>query len=84
MTKLSPQEERLRAAFDKDGATLYGVDVRIDAMYEAVMEAPRGALSVRRAQMRLGTVISKVNKKVKGEKIIPGELKHTYRIVRDA
>lgn len=59
----------------------YGVDVSIDRMYEATMGQGRGNMPLRKAQMHLGAVVSRVNKKTTtGEKIIPGDLKHTYRL----
>ena len=59
----------------------YGVDVSIDRMYEATMGQGKGNMPLRKAQMHLGAVVSRVNKKTTtGEKIIPGDLKHTYRL----
>lgn len=61
----------------------YGIDVTIDRMYEATMGQGRGSMPLRKAQMHLGAVVSRVNKKTTtGEKIIPGDLKHTYRLTR--
>lgn len=57
------------------------VDVSIDRMYEATTGQGRGNMPLRKAQMHLGAVVSRVNKKTTtGEKIIPGDLKHTYRL----
>lgn len=56
-----------------------GTDVGIDGIYVAVFgDTPN---DTRVAQQRLGSVVSKVNRKRTDCKIEPGALKRTYRLV---
>jgi hypothetical protein len=88
---LSPTQERIVTLLRQYA----GQDVAIPRIYEAAYrvkvctELEDGrvmhSLSVRYMQQRIGPFISKANKRLVGERIVPGELKKTYRLVsRDA
>lgn len=68
------QKRRLLAAlreFDTD----YGIEHLFDLAFG------KRELSLRDKQQRLGSVICRLNGTVHGERIVPGEQRHTYRKV---
>lgn len=75
---MSATTDKLVAYLHEHG---HNTDVAIVDLYYVARGAT--ARNVRYAQQYLGAFISRINRKVlKGEKIIPGQVKHTYRIVR--
>ena len=77
MIKLSPLEQKLFDALDNQR----NQDVAIDALHAAVYGARENAPGeVRDMQMQLGTLISRINRKMKKARIEPGRLKKTYRL----
>lgn len=57
----------------------YEKDVKIAAIHDKLYSDTNDTLP-RTPQQRVGAIISKVNKKLSGERITPGELKQTYRL----
>lgn len=64
-------------------ATLYeclNADVGVNMLYRLAYEGERLA-SNRTMQQRLGPIIARINRKLPdGHRIVPGELKRTYRL----
>ena len=58
----------------------FGKDVKIKDMYYALYGVPDAYTSIRDMQQKLAPIISRVNKKMFGQEIKPGELKQTYRL----
>ena len=59
-----------------------GKDVALDDLHKAAYgEAKPPAWLNRRMQQRMGPLISRINEKLPCHKIVPGELKRTYRLV---
>lgn len=79
--KLSPQENRLHMAFLLKG---FGVDVPISILHEVTYATASGVgLDDTAQQARLGPIITRFNRKMKGRLlVVPGKLKRTYRLVR--
>ena len=67
---------------DAKGKAITGTDLPILDVYAVAYAMPRAAvrMAARQAQMSLGSVISRINKKLKKERIEPGKLKQTYRL----
>lgn len=58
-------------------------DIPIVDMYKsAYPDSSVNHIKVRVMQQRLGSVIARANKKLTSERIIPGQLKQTYRLER--
>lgn len=65
-------------------------DVAIDTLYNHVFDGPHYVqlegerhelvYTSRDMQQRLGPVIARLNLKLRGQRIVPGELKRTYRL----
>ena len=82
---LAPQEERcFKVLLGK-----VNEDVPIYVIYEAVFQNPvhvvqQGVLILgltsRTMQQRLGTILSRVNKKLARGRVRPGDVKQTYRL----
>lgn len=75
--KLTARENELYGYFG-----LYDVDVPIAEMHDKLY--PEGDTDGRTPQQRLGALISRINKKLTGERIVPGNLKRTYRLTRQS
>lgn len=81
MKELSELQKRLYAVFKTPN-----VDVSIYAMYYAVYLdgiVPKDAIvvtTVRDMQQKLGPVLQRLNAKLEGQRIEPGQLKRTYRL----
>lgn len=74
---LSEQEQRLASYM---AGRPYGTDIPISELYYAVFDADYTDFRV--AQQRLGSVVSKINRKRSECKIEPGRVKRTYRLER--
>lgn len=72
-------------------AEVPNTDVAIYKLYEAayqtnvhVLQGPKGVLSLgvqpRTMQQRLGSVIARINEKLDTGRVVPGQLKQTYRL----
>lgn len=81
MTQLSPYEQTL---YDYLLAQGFERDTRIQTLYEYVHVLCAGSKrpSPRVMQQRLGAIITRINRKLEGEKIVPGDVKRTYRLTR--
>ena len=79
--KLSPLQQKVHALLSKKPDS----DVNINAMYVAAYGAGDfnrvSRWPSRQVQQRMGPLISRINAKLTGEAIKPGELKRTYRLV---
>lgn len=79
--KLSPLQQSIFNAFHK-----FEEDVAIPSLYTlatAKSFALNGAApDMRTMQQYLGPHITRINDKLKASKIVPGQLKQTYRMVR--
>lgn len=73
--ELSPLQDRLYAVFEahKDE------DISISDLYE-VAYGTDATLSVRDKQQRLAPIFARINEKLTGQRIEPGQLKRTYRL----
>lgn len=62
-----------------------GKDVTIEDMHDAAYGATQPDLfagwTSRQIQQRMGPLISRINAKLPRHKVVPGELKRTYRLV---
>lgn len=60
-------------------------DVNIPTMWQVVYDtserAPRLRKTVRDMQQGLGPYIARINEKLDGQRIVPGALKRTYRLI---
>lgn len=79
---LPPVQAKLYAA------VLHREDVKIEEIYAAMRDpaAVPQHTSVRDQQMWLGPYLTKLNRRLKnyGLRIVPGQLKGTYRLIRPA
>lgn len=80
--KLSDREKRIFSLFWRKG---FEVDIPIDKMYEKYVkcevEEYKRTQVTRRRQMAIGMAVTRINRKLKGTKIVPGALKRTYRLI---
>lgn len=80
VTKLSATQQRLYDAFKDKPDT----DIAISAMYDATYRGEERTNSLvftdRYMQQRLGPIVQRLNKKLDGQRIEPGQLKRTYRL----
>lgn len=83
-----PLTDRERRVFDLLNSPP-DVDVEIYKMYEAMSQSQvhlfqNGVLLLgitpRTMQMRLGSVIARINDKIEKGKVVPGQMKQTYRL----
>lgn len=80
-SRFSAREQSVFSLFWKIGR--FNADVPIDKMY---MKYHQDGLrfahtSPRARQMSIGMVVTRINRKLKGTKIVPGALKRTYRLI---
>ena len=81
--KFSVREKRVFALFWRKG---FKVDISIDKMYLKYhdIDVPKNHKLIvptpRQQQMSIGMVVTRINRKLKGTKIVPGALKRTYRL----
>ena len=62
-------------------ALVLNEDIRIADMHKAAYPASHSEdTEVRVMQQRLGSVIARINEKLKGKRIVPGRIKQTYRL----
>jgi metallophosphoesterase superfamily enzyme len=58
-------------------------DVLISDLHAAAYPSShKDGAEVRAMQMRLGSVIARINEKLDGKKVVPGKVKQTYRLVK--
>lgn len=79
---LSPQQQRL---YNFMLATGVDVDVAIAALHielDVQSKLPTYRIAARQMQQMVGSAASRTNRKIKefGHVIVPGDLKHTYRL----
>lgn len=79
MLKLSKTQQKAFNIFDVRGMD---VDVPIATIYRVLYG--KHVDDVRAMQQTLGPLIARINAKLKATKIVPGQLKQTYRITRIA
>ena len=73
--RLSPVQKRVYDVLELDK------DVRIADMHKAAHPSSHAETTeVRVMQQRLGSVIARINKKLKNKRIVPGVIKQTYRL----
>lgn len=72
---LTPRESELLGKFMLAGKNK---DVPIDDLHAAMFDDADNR-DGKTPQQRLGAIISKVNRKLDGTEIVPGQLKRTYR-----
>lgn len=81
--KFSDREKRVFRLFWAGGI---GKDIPIDTMFKKYMrgdeevERRAACFTPRERQMSIGMVVTRINRKLKGTKIVPGALKRTYRL----
>ena len=80
VTKLSATQQRLYDAFKDKPDTDIAISVMYDATYRSEGRLEALAFDVRYMQQRLGPIIQRLNKKLDGQRIVPGRLKRTYRL----
>jgi len=56
-------------------------DVAIVVLYERMTNRDYETVGKRGAQQAVGSTVHRINKRLKGEKIVVGNGRHTYRIV---
>lgn len=80
-TSFSEREKRVFSLFWKAG---FNEDIAIDAMFNKYHGAMRwdNLCGPRQRQMSIGMVVTRINRKLKGTKIVPGALKRTYRLTQ--
>lgn len=75
--KLSRLQKRVYDKFKLDR------DVRITDLHATAYPSfHKDGAEVRAMQMRLGSIIARINEKLDGKKIVPGKVKQTYRLVK--
>lgn len=72
--KLSPHQKKVLAAFDTPGR-----DIGIVILYVRVYGAIPTGMQTRQMQQKLAPTFHAINVKLKTGKILPGQLKRTYR-----
>lgn len=73
--KLSPLQKRVYDALKLN------TDVLISELHAAAYPASHSAdAEVRVMQQRLGSVIARINEKLQNRRIVPGQIKQTYRL----
>lgn len=72
MTKFTDMQQRLFDALSPPDT-----DVSVQLLFNAVYDEP--LCDNRWMQQKLGPMIARINRKLKSGKIVPGELKQTYR-----
>lgn len=84
MSELTPLQYRVFVRLNEN----FGQDVYIAALYVAAYpDRPQdvATLTPRQMQQRLGAVIAKLNRRIQpSARVVPGNLKRTYRIERSA
>lgn len=76
---LSPHQLKL---YEKVNTAGVDVDVTIDDLWFEMYGHSDHGLSKREQQQYIGSCISRVNVKLKKLRIVPGQLKRTYRLTR--
>ena len=83
MNDLSPMQAKLVTAFrDPKGALRFDTDVSIDTIYQIMYHPQSMPPSTRQRQQRVGAIITKLNAKLNGMRVTPGQIKRTYRLER--
>lgn len=78
--KLSPRQSKVFNLFDR-----FDKDVEIRRMYLAVFGnagTSDPSFDTRTMQMKLGPWVQRINAKLEAGRLVPGELKQTYRLIR--
>jgi len=73
MKELSQHQQKVLDAFDKNDT-----DIDIATLYTRVYGDP-GHLSAREMQQKLGPTFKAINEKMDRPRLVPGEIKRTYR-----
>lgn len=81
MAKLSTFQKKAFNVFDTHG---FDVDIQIKYLYETLYGTNTLVNEVRTMQQLLGPLFARINDKLERTKIVPGEIKQTYRITRKA
>lgn len=80
MGKLSKFQKRAYETMCQHG---FDIDVSISRLWSAVHgQRPPSHMSNRDMQQKLGPLVARINAKLEATKIVPGNLKQTYRIIK--
>lgn len=63
----------------------FDIDAEIEDLFRATYENKASVItsySNRAMQQRLGPIIARINRKLDGQRIVPGRMKRTYRLIR--